>query len=194
MMSNRYFVFIMFFFSWYPATAQFYIWGESNNYQKDVGNPAFRYAYKIDGFWRQTYIYYEMVDRPHFNNEIEIVCTNYDTNWGFFPIRMNVDGKDTLVLLTNDSNVRILVFDTIPKQISLKIPTRSTKAYVPITEKEVPYKITILWGYSDGAEGVLTIRSKKKLDKKALLSIQRDISEGKQPAHHDNYYFFISEM
>lgn len=193
-MSNRYLLFIMFLFSWYPATSQFYIWGESNNYQKNVDNPAFCYSYKIDGFWRQTYIYYEMVDRAHFNNEIEIVCTNYDTNWGFIPIRMDVDGKDTLVLLYSDSNVCNLVFDTIPNYISLKIPTRSNKVYIPITEEEVPSKITILWGCSDGAEGVLTIRSKKELDRKTLLSIQRDISEGKQPDHHDSYYFFISEM
>lgn len=193
-MPNRYLLFIMFLFSWYPATSQFYIWGESDNYQKNVDNPAFCYAYKIDGFWRQTYIYYEMVDRPHFNNEIEIECTNYDTNWGFFPIQMDVDGKDTLVLLTCDSNVRNLVFDTIPNYIYLKIPTRSNKVYIPFTEEEVPSKITILWGHTDGAEGVLTIRSKKKLDRKTLLSIQRDLSEGGQPDHRDNYYFFFSEM
>ncbi len=193
-MPNRYLLFIMFLFSWYPATSQFYIWGESDNYQKNVDNPAFCYTYKIDGFWRQTYIYYEMVDRSHFNNEIEIVCTNYDTNWGFFPIQMDVDGKDTLVLLTCDSNVRNLVFDTIPNYIYLKIPTRSNKVYIPFTEEEVPSKITILWGYTDGAEGVLTIRSKKKLDRKTLLSIQRDLSEGGQPDHRDNYYFFFSEM
>lgn len=194
MVANKHLIFIIFLSLWNPAISQSYIWEYSDNYQKEVNNPEFCYTYKIDGFWRQTYVYYEMVDRSHFNNEIELVNTNYDTSWGFLPLQMNIDGKDTLILLTRDSSVCNLVCYSVPSQISFKIPTRLNKVFVPINEKEIPSKITILCGYNDGAGGILTIRSKRKLDKETLVSIQRDISEGKYPAHHGDYYYYISDM
>lgn len=173
--------------------SQFYIYNESENYAREVGNAAFCHTYKIDGFWRQTYLYYEMVDKDHFDNKIEIVNKNYDNEWGFYCIQLHIDGKDTLILSTSDSNVCYVVLDSVPNNIAITILNRSNKkVYVPINKKEIPSKITILWGYND-SHGILTIRSKRELDEKTIRSIQRDVSEGRHPYHFDEYYYFISD-
>lgn len=168
-----------------------YILEHSDNYPKELNNPEFCHTYKIDGYWSQTYIYYEMIDKNQFNNKIEIVNKSYGNEWGFYFIQLHIDQKDTLICATSDSSEYVSIRDSIPKHISLTIFGRSGKIQVPINEKEIPSKITILWGNND-THGILTIRSKRKLDEETILSIQRDVSVGRHPYHYDEYYYFIS--
>lgn len=169
-----------------------YIWEHSDNYPRELNNPEFCHTYKIDGYWSQTYIYYEMIDKNQFNNKIEIVNKSYGNEWGFYFIQLHIDQKDTLICATSDSSEYVSIRDSIPKHISLTIFGRSGKIQVPINEKEIPSKITILWGNND-THGILTIRSKRKLDEETILSIQRDVSVGRHPYHYDEYYYFISK-
>lgn len=185
----RGFCLFMCFLVVYPSYSQFYICDYSDNYLREKSNPAFSHTYKIDGYWRQTYIYYEMIDKVQFNNRIEIVNKSYDNVWSLYSIQLHIDNKDTLILATSDSNICDLVLDSIPNQIKLTIFGRTSKVQVPINEKEIPAKIIILWGYND-SHGILTIRSKKELDEKTIRYIQREVSEGRSPCHHDEYFFF----
>lgn len=169
-----------------------YILEHSDNYPRELNNPEFCHTYKIDGYWSQTYIYYEMIDKNQFNNKIEIVNKSYGNEWGFYFIQLHIDQKDTLICATSDSSEYVSIRDSIPKHISLTIFGRSGKIQVPINEKEIPSKITILWGNND-THGILTIRSKRKLDEETILSIQRDVSVGRHPYHYDEYYYFISK-
>lgn len=169
-----------------------YILEHSDNYPRELNNPEFCHTYKIDGYWSQTYIYYEMIDKNQFYNKIEIVNKSYGNEWGFYFIQLHIDQKDTLICATSDSSEYVSIRDSIPKHISLTIFGRSGKIQVPINEKEIPSKITILWGNND-THGILTIRSKRKLDEETILSIQRDVSVGRHPYHYDEYYYFISK-
>lgn len=188
------FVFFIFCIVGGTSYSQSYISDCSANYTKEADNPAFCHTYKVDGYWRQTYLYYEMVDKDHFDNKIEIVNKSYDNEWGFYCIQLHIDGKDTLILSTSDSNVCYVVLDSVPNNIAITILNRANKkVYVPINKKEIPSKITILWGYND-SHGILTIRSKKELDEKTIRSIQRDVSEGRHPYHFDEFYYYISNM
>ena len=178
----------------YPSYSQFYIWDCSDNYSREISNPAFCHTYKIDGYWRQTYLYYKMIDKAQFNNRIEIVNKRYDNEWSLYFIQLHIDNKDTLIFVTSDSNVCNFFLDSIPSQMALTLFDRpNTKVQVPINEKEIPSKIVILWGYND-SHGIMTIRSKKELDEKTIRHIQREVSEGRHPIHYDDYYYFISEM
>ena len=189
---SRSFCFLICCLVGYPSYSQFYICDYSDNYSREKSNPAFCHTYKIDGYWRQTYLYYEMIDKAQFNNRIEIVNKRYDNEWGLYFIQLHIDNKDTLILATSDSNV-CLVLDSIPSQMALTLFGRPKKVQVPINEKEIPSKIIILWGNND-SHGILTIRSKKELDEKTIRHIQREVSEGRHPIHNDDYYYFISEM
>lgn len=187
------FCFFLFCIVGQSSHSQFYICNESENYAREVGNAAFCHTYKIDGFWRQTYLYYEMIDKARFNNRIELINKSYENEEGFYIIQLHIDGKDTLIISTSDSNVCECVLDSLPDYMELTLFGRpNKKVQVPITQKEVPSKITILWGYND-SHGILTIRSKRELDEKTIRSIQRDVSEGRHPYHFDEYYYFISD-
>ena len=127
-----------------PAYAQFFIWGESVNYEKEVGNTEFCHCYKIDGYWRQTLIHYQMVDKAHFNNKIEIENSNYYKEWQMYAIKLSVDGKDTVLVTDSDSGVCTLIFDSIPSYLKLTIFSLPNGVYVPITDYEVPSRLSIL--------------------------------------------------
>lgn len=176
-----------------PAYAQFFIWGESVNYEKEVGNTEFCHCYKIDGYWRQTLIHYQMVDKAHFNNKIEIENSNYYKEWQMYAIKLSVDGKDTVLVTDSDSGVCTLIFDSIPFYLKLTIFSLPNGVYVPITDYEVPSRMSILWGQPNGGHGVLTIRSKVELNQKDIEVIRQSVANGSRWAP-DYYYYFISDM
>ena len=190
---NKFLSFLLFCLAGCSAFSQIYIWGLSDNYHLEEDNPDFCYTYKIDGYWHQTYVYYEMVDKKKFDNRIEIVSKSYDKPL-LCVLPLHIDQKDTLLFFTDDNKSCHLVLDSVPRYMSFDVCTRpDPKVYVPINKKEIPSKITILWGAGPyESKCILTIRSKKELDEKALRSIQRDVSEGKHPYHFDEYYYYIS--
>lgn len=175
-----------------PTYAQFYIWGESVNYEKEIANMDFKYCYKIDGFWRKTLINYKMVDKAHFDNNIEIINTNYYNEYQLYAIIVNVDGEDTLLIEEGVSSRITLIVDTIPKNMSFLIFSRPNWISVPITDFEVPSQITILWGLPNEGQGVLTIRSKVELNQKDIENIRQSVENGNRIAP-DDYYFYISD-
>ena len=189
---KRVFTFILFIAN-VPAYAQFYIWGESVNYEKEVGNTEFRHCYKIDGCWRQTRIHYQMIDKTQFNNKIEIENSNYNKEWQMYAISLSINDKDTLLLVDSDSGVYTLDLDNIPSYLKLTIFPLPKGVYVPITDYEVPSRISILWGQPNGGHGVLTIRSKVELNQRDIDIIRQSVANGSRWAP-DYYYYFISDM
>ncbi len=182
-----------FCFATLSVNAQFYIWGESMNYVQEECNSDYKYCYKIEGCWRQTRVYYQMVEKSSFNNRIEIINKNYNNDWMFYVIKVKIDNKDTLIITDTDSTKNTIFFDTVPTHITLYVSTRTDKIDVPITNYEVPSQITILWGKPNEGRGVLTIRSKKELDQKEIDAIRQAASNGGCWAP-DYYYYFISDM
>ena len=176
-----------------PSYAQFYIWGESINYEKEVANMDYKYCYKIDGYWRQTLIHYKMVDKASFDNKIEITNTNYYNEWQMYAIKISIDGRDTLFITEGDSSRITIAVDTIPQNMSFSIYSRPNRINVPITDFEVPSLITIIWGLPNDGQGVLTIRSKIELNQEDIDDIQQSVANGNRSAP-DDYYFFISDM
>ena len=162
------------------------------NYAQEESNCDFKYCYKIESYWRQTQVYYQMVEKSNFNNRIEIINKNYNNDWMFYVIKIKIDNKDTLIITDSDSTKNTLFFDTVPTHMILYVSTRTDKIDVPITDDEVPSQITILWGKPNEGKGLLTIRSKIELNQKEIDTIRQAVSNGGHWAP-DYYYYFISD-
>lgn len=169
------------------CTAQ-YRWGLSNNFGQFNGDTTYKYAYKIQADFKQTWYYYEMSERTE-SNVITLQIVDFNGNpRPYEPASLTIDTRDTLLKTDTNGNAILMCTQDV-QTICINTFFLKSKVFLPITEQTIPSRMTLVVGVI-GDRCYLNIYCRRPLDFEEIKTIKELALNGKTIENDDFYYYF----
>ncbi len=166
-------------------------WGHSENYNRLKGNRQYKYIYKINTIYGDTWTYYEIADRKEMDT-LNLYMVDFDGNPRCYEaITLLLDTKDT-TLITDSNGYASVTCNKAVNTLYLIVFYSTVKIKMPLSLDMVPLKTNIVIGKIPKS-CLLNIYSKRPLGFSEIKNI-KDNAVNMNPFENEDYYYFYSEF
>ena len=159
----------------------------SDNYWICKDDSSFKYFYKVESKFNESWVYYEMGKKSGKSKKIEVKTvdmTGTPLPHSFLRVKVNENSQE----LYSDSNGATEII--LPTDVyCIEIDIQARKKYLLINDGFIPSKMTIIYGDPANLYNFMNIRSRKQLKFNEINKIRSIVLSGGRITDDNVFYY-----